>query len=82
MTQTAPHTSHASTQPLYLVFGGELVDLHGLAFRDPTKIDLVGLFLDHASALAAWKAKAHSSVDNAHMRYFVVDVHSQLAAEA
>jgi hypothetical protein len=80
MTDMAHKTADA--QPLYLVFGGELVDLQGVAFRDAAQIEVVGLFADHASALSAWKAKAHSSVDNAHMRYFVVDVHSQLAVQA
>jgi hypothetical protein len=81
MTEAAQNSSAAVAHPLYLVFGGELVELDGVAFRDPGKIDVVGMFADHASALAAWKAKAHSSVDNAHMRYFVVDVLSQLTCE-
>ena len=66
------------TQSLNLVFGGELVSLDGVAFRDPTKLDIVGIFSDNESALAAWKAKAHSTVDNAHMRYFVVHLHKLL----
>ncbi|WP_036294571.1 DUF4170 domain-containing protein [Methylosinus sp. PW1] len=65
-------------QALHLVFGGELIDLQGVAFRDPTKLDIVGIYSDNASALAAWKAKAHATVDNAHMRYFVVQLHSLL----
>lgn len=68
-------------QPLHLVFGGELQDLQGVAFRDPTKLDIVGIFSDVDAALAAWKAKAHATVDNAHMRYFVVHLHSLLDPE-
>jgi len=65
-------------QTLNLVFGGELVSLDGVAFRDTSNLDIVGIFPDNDSALAAWKAKAHSTVDNAHMRYFVVHLHKLL----
>jgi hypothetical protein len=36
---------------------------------------LVGIFPNYASAHMAWKAKAQQTVDNAHMRYFVVHLH-------
>lgn len=62
-------------QLLHLVFGGELVDIDGTEFRDPSKIDMVGIFPNYASAVAAWRAKAQASVDNANMRYFVVHLH-------
>jgi hypothetical protein len=52
--------------------------LQGVAFRDPGKLDIVGVYPDNDSALAAWKAKAHATVDNAHMRYFVVHLHELL----
>ena len=65
-------------QHLHLVFGGELEDLHGVRFRDPSKLDIVGVYDTNESALAAWKAKAHATVDNAHMRYFVVHLHRLL----
>ena len=71
-------TAKKETQLLHLVFGGELASLDGVAFRDPTKLDIVGIYPDNDSALAAWKAKAHSTVDNAHMRYFVVHLHRLL----
>ena len=54
------------------------MDLHGVAFRDLSKLEIVGVYPDNESALAAWKAKAHSTVDNAHMRYFVVHLHKLL----
>ena len=76
---TNPPPPHAKPrQLLHLVFGGELEDLHGVAFRDPSKLDIVGVFPDNDSALAAWRAKAHATVDNAHMRYFVVHLHKLL----
>ena len=62
-------------QLLHLVFGGELTRLDGTEFRDPSKLDIVGIFPDFASARTAWKAKAQLSVDNAHMRYFIVHLH-------
>ncbi len=76
-------TIHAkkSKQHLHLVFGGELEDLQDVRFRDPSKLDIVGVFADNDSALAAWKAKAHATVDNAHMRYFIVHLHRLLEPE-
>ena len=69
-------------QLLHLVFGGELKKLGSTEFRDLDALDIVGVFPDYQSAHMAWKAKAQASVDNAHMRYFVVHLHRQLAPEA
>jgi hypothetical protein len=63
------------TQRLHLVFGGELTDTQRTEFRDPDAIDIVGIFPDYKSAFAAWKAKAQSTVDDAHMRYFIAHLH-------
>ncbi|MFC0283896.1 DUF4170 domain-containing protein [Camelimonas abortus] len=68
-------SSKPSNQLLHLVFGGELVDLDGVEFRDPDRLDIVGIFPNYASAYAAWKARAQSTVDNALMRYFIVHIH-------
>ncbi|MBV9218848.1 MAG: DUF4170 domain-containing protein [Methylobacteriaceae bacterium] len=65
-------------QLLHLVFGGELTRLDGTEFRDLSKLDIVGIYPNYASALAAWKAKAQQTVDNAHMRYFIVHLHRLL----
>jgi hypothetical protein len=62
----------------HLVFGGELVTLDGTEFRDLSRLDIVGVFPNYASAHSAWKAKAQSTVDNAHMRYFIVHLHRLL----
>jgi hypothetical protein len=62
-------------QLLHLVFGGELKELGGTEFRDVNNLDIVGIFPDYASAALAWKAKAQQTVDNAHMRYFIVHMH-------
>lgn len=68
----------ADKQLLHLVFGGELESLEGVAFRDLGELDIVGIFPDYAKAEAAWRAKAQSTVDNAHMRYFIVHLHRLL----
>ncbi|SFK04729.1 DUF4170 domain-containing protein [Methylocapsa palsarum] len=62
----------------HFVFGGELKDLDGTEFRDLNKIDFVGIFPDYQSAVTAWRSKAQATVDNAHMRYFVVHLHRLL----
>lgn len=68
----------AGKQLLHLVFGGELSDLEGTDFRDLSKLDIVGLYPNYATAYTAWKAKAQQTVDNAHMRYFIVHLHRLL----
>lgn len=67
--------SKKTEQLLHLVLGGELVDLHGHEFSDLSKVDFVGVFPNYESARIAWKAKAQATVDNAHMRYFIVHLH-------
>jgi hypothetical protein len=66
------------SQLLHLVIGGELEDVADIAFRDLTKVEFVGAFPSHADAYKAWKAKAQSTVDNAHMRYFIIHAHKLL----
>ena len=68
-------SAYESRQLLHLVFGGELKDLDSHEFRDPAKIDLVGVFPDYDSAERVWRGKAQSTVDNAHLRYFIVHLH-------
>ncbi len=79
--KTEPDVSDTK-QLLHLVFGGELTHLGGTEFRDLSKLDIVGIFPDYASAKAAWKAKAQSTVDSAQTRYFVVHLHRLLDPEA
>lgn len=69
-------------QLLHLVLGGELRDLNGTEFRDINKVDIVGVYPNYATAYTAWKAKAQQTVDNAHMRYFIVHLHRLLDPEA
>ena len=71
-------TSHESEQLLHLVFGGELKTLESFEFRDPAKIDVVGIFPDYESAERAWRGKAQATVDSAQTRYFIVHLHRLL----
>ena len=75
-------TDAPEKQLLHLVFGGELTHLDSSEFKDLSKLDIVGVFPNYAAAHAAWKAKAQSTVDNAHMRYFVVHLHRLLEPPA
>lgn len=72
----------AKRQLLHLVFGGELLSLEGVEFRDLGGLDVVGIFPDYASAHVAWKAAAQRTVDNATMRYFIVHLHRLLDPDA
>ncbi|AXV14543.1 DUF4170 domain-containing protein [Neorhizobium sp. SOG26] len=69
-------------QLLHLVFGGELKSLGSTEFKDLSKVDIVGIYPDYASALVAWRTKAQQTVDNAEMRYFIVHMHRLLDPDA
>ena len=69
-------------QLLHLVFGGELKSLGSTEFSDLDALDIVGVYPDYKSALAAWRGKAQATVDNADMRYFIVHLHRLLDPEA
>ena len=69
MTDTKPN------QLLHIVFGGELIDPMKTEFIDISKMDFVGAYPNFESAHAAWKNAAQRSVDNAHMRYFILHAH-------
>ncbi len=75
-------TDTPGKQLLHLVFGGELTSLESVDFKDLSKLDIVGIFPNYASAHAAWKAKAQATVDNAQMRYFIVHLHRLLEPQA
>jgi len=68
-------------QLLHLVLGGELSELEGVEFRDLDALDIVGVYPDYKKAHEAWRAKAQATVDNAHMRYFIVHLHRLLDPE-
>ena len=76
MTETTPK------QLLHMVFGGELESLDSVEFKDLDKLDIVGIYPNYASAYTAWKSRAQRTVDNAHMRYFIVHLHRLLDPES
>lgn len=63
---------------LHLVFGGRVADPQALDFKDPSTLDVVGIFPDYASAEKAWRAAAQRTVDDAEMRYVIVHLHRLL----
>ncbi len=67
-----------SKQLLHLVFGGRLTDPQSVEFKNTEELDIIGIFPDYDSALKAWKAAAQRTVDDAHMRYFIVHMHRML----
>jgi len=44
-------------------------------------LDIVGIYPNYAQAYDAWKEAAHRTVDDAHMRYFIVHLHRLLDPE-
>ena len=68
-------------QLFHLVFGGELTHLDEQDFKDVSKLDIVGIFPNYTEAHKAWKAAAQRTVDNAHMRYFIVHLHRLMDPE-
>jgi myo-inositol-1(or 4)-monophosphatase len=77
----APPASSKGRQLLHLVIGGELKDVTGVEFRDLSKIDFIGAFPSYKAAYDAWKGAAQRTVDNAHMRYFILHAHRLLDPE-
>ena len=77
----AAQTPGTNKQLLHLVLGGELTAFGSNEFKDLDKVDIVGVYPNYASAYVAWKAKAQQTVDNAHMRYFIVHLHRLLDPE-
>jgi hypothetical protein len=77
-SQGIPMPAEPAKPLLHLVFGGELLKLDDIQFKDLSKLDIVGIYPNYAAAHAAWKAKAQQTVDNALMRYFIVHMHRLL----
>ena len=70
-----PADASATPQLLHLVIGGELKSLNGTEFRDLNAVEFVGAYGSYAEARKAWKARAQATVDNAHMRFFILHAH-------
>ena len=74
-------TDEPQKQLPHLVFGGELIELDEVEFKDLDQLDIVGIFPNYQSAYDAWKGAAQRTVDNAQMRYFIVHIHRLLDPE-
>ncbi len=71
----------AKKQLLHLVLGGEVSDLKRVEFADLSRVNVVGLFPDYASAFKAWQSAARATIDHAQTRYFIVHLHRLLEPE-
>lgn len=58
----------------YLVYGGEIANAEKREFKNPNEIEIVGIFADYEEAFKAWRGAAQRTVDNAEMRFFIVQV--------
>ncbi len=62
-------------QLLHLVFGGELTHPGSVEFADLERVHIVGIFPNYAEAYAAWRGATAATLDDAHVRYFIVHLH-------
>ncbi|MBV1917906.1 MAG: DUF4170 domain-containing protein [Sphingomonadaceae bacterium] len=65
-------------QKLHFVMGGRVSDPRTFDFVDLSKLDLVGVYPDFATAEEVWRAHAQRTVDDAEMRYVIVHLHKLL----
>lgn len=63
------------TQLLHIVIGGELIDPMKTEFMDLTQLEYIGAYPNYRTAYDAWKKAAQTTVDNAHMRFFILHAH-------
>ena len=68
-------------QLLHLVIGGELKSVGKIEFKNLAEIDFIGAFPNYRAAYDAWRSAAQRTVDNAHMRYFILHAHRLLDPE-
>lgn len=61
-----------TTQQLFLVYGGELVDPTGNVYAAPKDLDIRGIFESYEDAYEAWQGASFKAVDNALARYRIV----------
>lgn len=68
----------ADEQLLHMVFGGQVEDPQSLVFKDPSKLDIVGIYPSYAEAEGAWRSVSQANVDDALTKYVVVHLHRML----
>ncbi len=64
----------SNQQKSYMVFGGEVTNTKTREFKNPDDIEVVGIFKDYEEAFKAWRGAAQRTVDNAEMRFYIVEV--------
>jgi len=74
-TKMSDHKDKTSEQLLHIVIGGELIDPMKTEFKDLSKVEYVGAYPNYEKARNAWKNAAQRTVDNAHMRFFILHAH-------
>lgn len=62
----------ATTQQLFLVYGGELLDPTSNAYGDPAGLDIRGIFESYEAAYEVWQSASFQTVDSALVRYRIV----------
>jgi len=82
MSRKIGKRAEPASQLLHLVFGGELASVEGVRFADLSHLDIVGIYPNYRTAYDAWRGKAHGTVDNARVRYFIVHLHRLLDPDA
>ena len=75
-------TDTDSKQQLFLVMGGRVTDPRGLHFRDPESIHVAGVYSDYDAAEDAWRSNAQRTVDDAEMKYVIVNLQKILDPSA
>ena len=68
-------------QLLHLVIGGELKSVSKIEFKNLAEIYFIGAFPNYRASYDAWRSAAQRTVDNAHMRYFILHAHRLLDPE-
>lgn len=76
------HTEIETPQLLHLVIGGEMRHPGEPVFRDLSEVEFVGAYPNYEEAKQAWKARAQATVDNAHMRFFILHAHKLIDPRA
>lgn len=62
---------------MFIVYGGE-VNLATDEFRDPSKIEFVGAYVEYADAEKAWRGRTQRTVDIAVMRFYIAPFHGPI----
>ena len=63
-----------TTQQLFLVYGGALVDPTSDVYAEPGNLDVCGIFDSYEAAYEVWQRASFRSVDDALMRYRIVQL--------